>query len=115
MSTSKSKIASHIIAGILTLMFLMAGGTKLMAMDPHPASFEGWGLPIWFMYVTGLTEVVAAGLTALPKTRLWGALLVGATMLGAIATHLMNAEFAANAVPLVLGGLAGTVAWLEVK
>jgi uncharacterized membrane protein YphA (DoxX/SURF4 family) len=113
MSTNKKKnIAGHVIAGLLALAFLAAGGSKLAGAAPHPAQFEGWGYPIWFMYVTGLVELSGAILVAIPRTRLYGALALAATMLGAIGTHVVNGEFGALIAPIVLLTLAGTTIWL---
>lgn len=110
---NKTRLASHIIAGLLTLAFLGSGATKLIAMEPMPEQFQGWGYPIWFMYVTGLIEVGCAALVAIPKTRLIGGLGLFFTMIGAIGTHLIHAEFGALVAPSVLLILAGSVLWLE--
>jgi uncharacterized membrane protein YphA (DoxX/SURF4 family) len=109
----KKRIASHIIAGLLTLAFLGSGATKLLGMEPMPEQFQGWGYPIWFMYLTGLIEVGCAALVAIPKTRLVGGLGLFFTMIGAIGTHLIHAEFGALAAPSVLLILSGSVLWLQ--
>lgn len=111
----KMRIASHVIAGLLTLAFLGSGAAKLMGMEPMPEQFQGWGYPIWFMYLTGLIEVGCAALVAIPKTRLVGGLGLFFTMIGAIGTHLMYAEFGALMAPGVLLVLSTTVLWLEQK
>ena len=42
------------------------------------------GYPTWFLYVTGVIEVVGAILLLIPKTAVFGVLLLGATMIGII-------------------------------
>lgn len=104
--------AVYAVMALLTLGFLMFGGTKLAGQQMHVENFAKWGYPSWFMYLTGLIEVVGAVLLWPQRTRLIGALLLVATMLGAIATHLVNGEgLAAAAMPIVLLLLAAFVAW----
>lgn len=104
--------ALHGISLLVTLAFLMAGGTKLMGAEMHVANFARWGYPGWFMYLTGAIEVLGAILILLPKTRFYGAALLTATMIGAIATHLVSGEAAMITAPLVLLLLSALVAWL---
>lgn len=103
--------AVYAVMALLTLGFLMSGGTKLAGQQMHVEGFIRWGYPIWFMYLTGLIEVVAAALLWPQRTRLIGALLLVGTMLGAIATHVVNGEAAAAGAPAVLLLMAAFVAW----
>jgi hypothetical protein len=63
------------------------------------------------MYVTGLIEVSSVILMWIPKTRFYGALGLTATMLGAIATHIVNSEPEMFPVVGALLVLSGIVAW----
>ncbi|HEY0604407.1 MAG TPA: DoxX family protein [Herpetosiphonaceae bacterium] len=103
--------AVYAVMALLTLGFLLFGGGKLAGAQMNVDNFTRWGYPIWFMYLTGLIEVVGAVLLWPQRTRLIGALLLVATMLGAIATHLVNNELAFAAMPVVLLLLAAFVAW----
>jgi putative oxidoreductase len=103
--------ALYAVMALLTLGFLFFGGTKLTGAQMHVENFTRWGYPAWFLYVTGLIEVVCAILLWPRQTRLIGALGLVATMLGAIATHLVNGEAAFIAMPVVLLALAAFVAW----
>lgn len=103
--------AVYAVMALLTLGFLMFGGSKLAGQQMHVENFARWGYPTWFMYLTGLIEVVGAVLLWPQRTRLIGALLLVATMLGAILTHLVNGEAAFIAMPVVLLLLAAFVAW----
>ena len=105
--------ALYVVMGLLTLAFLMAGGTKVMGAEMHVESYARWGYPNWFMYVTGLIEVAAIILMWIPKTRFYGAAILVVTMIGAILTHLVNAEIGAIVAPIILLILAAIVAWFN--
>jgi uncharacterized membrane protein YphA (DoxX/SURF4 family) len=81
-------------------MFFMAGGMKLAGAPDMVAMFEVLGGQ-WFRYVTGGVEVVGAALLLVPRLAGVGALLLAATMVGAIFTHVavIGGSFV---VPLVL-------------
>lgn len=101
----------HGVSALLTLAFLLTGGSKLMGAEMHVQNFQIWGYPGWFMYVTGTVEVLGAILVIIPKTRFYGAALLVATMIGAIITHIQAGQIPIIPVPLVLLLLAGFVAW----
>ena len=105
--------AVYVIMGLLTLAFVMAGGTKLMGQEMHVENFIRWGYPGWFMYVTGLIEIGSVILMWIPKTRLYGALGLVAVMLGAVATHTINSEPEMFPVVGTLLVLSGIVAWFN--
>jgi putative oxidoreductase len=52
------------------------------------ALFDAIGVGQWFRYVTGVIEVVSALGLLVPASAPFAALLLAATMVGAIATHL---------------------------
>ena len=104
------KIVTWIIRILLAAAFLMAGGSKLAGAAPMVATFDKIGLGQWFRYFTGLTEVSGAILLLIPATGFWGALILLATMFGAVATHLFR--IGGNpASAIVLGVLAAFVAF----
>jgi uncharacterized membrane protein YphA (DoxX/SURF4 family) len=90
-------------------MFFMAGGMKLAGAPDMVAMFELLGGQ-WFRYVTGGIEVLGAVLLLVPRLAGVGALLLAATMVGAIFTHVavIGGSFA---VPLVLLVVTATIAW----
>lgn len=98
-------------SAVLGIAFVFAGGALLSGSPSFQESFERWGYPLWFMYVTGALEVGGAVLVLLSPTRLYGALLLGGVMLGAIATHLRAGEIGSLPAPLALLALAAWVAW----
>lgn len=94
--------AMWVLNVVLAIVFIMAGGSKLLGVDMQVEAFATWNLPTWFMYVTGALEV-AGGIGLLVKqVRLWAALGLAVTMVGAIITHLLNNEASQIVVPIVL-------------
>ncbi|PTL77966.1 DoxX family protein [Vitiosangium sp. GDMCC 1.1324] len=108
MSKAK-KVGLWVLTVLLAFAFLGAGGSKLAGAAPHPESFARWGYPLWFMYVTGATEVVAALLLLVPRTATLGAGLYVGTMVGAVLTHLKAGEASHVGAPLVFLVLAVVV------
>jgi putative oxidoreductase len=50
--------------------------------------FTDIGFGLWFMYLTGTVQIIGGLLMILPRTAVFGAALLGCTMIGAIVTHL---------------------------
>ncbi len=104
------KIITWIVRILLALAFAMAGGSKLAGAPVMVATFDKIGLGQWFRYFTGLTELSGAILLLIPATGLWGALVLLATMCGAVITHVFR--IGGNpASAIVLGVLAAFVAY----
>jgi hypothetical protein len=113
---SKAGAALWTIQGLLALLFGFAGGMKLvMPMD------ESAGLlpfPLWFLQFIGVAEVLGAVGLVLPGllrirvelTPLAAAGLV-LIMVGATTIMLAGGDVVAALVPLVVGLLAGVVAY----
>jgi uncharacterized membrane protein YphA (DoxX/SURF4 family) len=100
------------LQGLAALVFLAAGGAKLLSVPSMVEVFEGVGAGQWFRYVTGSIEIAGAVLLLIPATVLAGAALLGCVMLGATYTHLFL--IGGSALPaLVLLALLGAVAWLR--
>jgi uncharacterized membrane protein YphA (DoxX/SURF4 family) len=97
----------------LALAFVMAGSAKLSGEPVMLAMFEKLGLGQWFCYLTGGIEVASAILLLIPKFVAFGALLLCATMIGAVITHLL--VIGGNAtVPAVQLVLSAFVAWKRI-
>lgn len=112
---SRGKLIALWVATLLPVaLFLFAGGHKLAASPPFPDRFVNhYGLPLWFLYVTGAVEVVGALLLAIPRTAVFGSLILVCTMIGAVLTHLKVGEYAQTGVPLVLLGLVAIVGYVR--
>lgn len=96
---------------LAALVFLAAGGSKLIGAEQMVQVFTDIGVGQWFRYVTGLVEVAGAVLLLAPATVLVGAGLLICTMIGAVIVHLF--VIGGSAVPaLVLLALCGAIAWM---
>jgi uncharacterized membrane protein YphA (DoxX/SURF4 family) len=78
--------------GILGIMFMFAGATKLIGLQIHLDNFDRWGLPTWLMYSVGVVEILAAAGVVLEKFRALGTYIIIAIMIGAIGTHVLAGE-----------------------
>jgi hypothetical protein len=85
------RVGTKLVQGVLGLVFLGAGLQKLAGSDTMVDDFARYRYPQWFRVATGAVEVAgAAGMLAgLSRSALApvGGVLLGATMVGAIATH----------------------------
>ena len=109
-----------ILLGVLTLVVafweLGAGLAKLLGSAGQIADFARWDYPPWFVYATGLLEVIAAALLlasfVAPRLALIGASLVVVTMCGAVYTRVTHAETGGKLIgTVVLLALAALVLW----
>jgi len=91
-------------------MFLMAGSSKLAGNEAMVQMFNAIGVGQWFRYVTGGIEVGAGLLLFVPALAGVAALLLSATMIGAVLTHLFVIG-GSPAIPLVLLAFMITVAY----
>lgn len=95
---------------VLALAFVAAGSAKLSGAQQMVDVFAKVGMGQWFRYVTGTIEVLGALLLLVPASGLFGALLLGGTMVGAVITHLFL--IGGSAIPaIVLGLLCAFVVW----
>ena len=83
-------VVSWIFAGLLAILFLLAGVGKLSGGATE--MFAKWGYPAWFATFIGLAE--AAGAIGLLIPRLTRLAIIGLTlvMFGAAYTHLAAGE-----------------------
>jgi putative oxidoreductase len=102
------RIVAVVLSVALALLFLFAGGSKLLYPIMHAKDFREWGNPHWFIYAVGVVEVGGALLLLAPlvgmsaKLRLYGAWLLAVDMVGATATHLKAGQMNRFALPVVL-------------
>lgn len=93
---------------VLAVAFVAVGILKLVGVSAirWGERFEQWGYPANTHYVVGLLEVLAGLGLLIPDWRRAASLTLIVLMVGALGTHLVNAELARVVPPLVLGGLA---------
>jgi uncharacterized membrane protein YphA (DoxX/SURF4 family) len=100
------------LQGIIAAAFLAAGAAKLAGAPFMVDLFAQIGLGQWFRVVTGVVEVVGAVALLVPGLASLGALWLGGTMIGAVATHLFVLH--TSPVPaIVLGVLNALVVYLR--
>ena len=93
---------------VLLLAFVAAGVAKLINPALVYDQFARFGLPMWFVTVTGVVELIAAGLIASfndARRRLGGAMLA-TTMAVATVLHVVHDPLATAIPALVLMLLA---------
>jgi uncharacterized membrane protein YphA (DoxX/SURF4 family) len=107
-------IAGWILAVFLAVVFLLAGGVKLIGVPGMVTEFSQIGIGQWFRYVTGIVEVSGAIGLLIPKFRFWAALQIVAVMVGATGVNLWVLHVPALAgLTAVLMVLALLLAWLR--
>ena len=108
--------AVTVIAWILQILaaaaFLSAGVPKLLGNPMMVQMFDAIGIGQWFRYVTGGIEVGSAILLLLPGRAVFGSILLGCTMVGAILTHVLVLHTAPTG-PVVLLILVTIITWLR--
>lgn len=99
-------IGSLILAGV----FLMFGAGKFLDPVKWTEKFVAWGLPEWFVSVSGFLEVAGAIGLLIPVIRGLAGLGLAGFMIGAVGTHVVHAEigmiFVAGAI-LVASAFVG--------
>ena len=111
------RIATWIVSGALALAFLVIGGSKVLS-PPEAMQAMAAGVPVALLKIAGVAEVVGAvGLVLPAATRVLPILTPIAaaglvvTMAGAVVTNVIIGAYPLVVQPLVLGLLAGFVAW----
>jgi uncharacterized membrane protein YphA (DoxX/SURF4 family) len=105
-----ANIALWVVQILLALAFIAAASGKLLGNPDMVALYKAIGIGQWFRFVTGLLELTGAILIVIPRTKFFGAALLGMIMVGAVLAHLFILHSAPTA-PAVLFLLAGIVAW----
>lgn len=93
------------LTGILSALFLLAGGLKLRGTPSSVENFSHWGYPEWFVYTVGGIELAGAIGLLFPQSAAAASILLAVMMLGASLTHLVHHEMMAVPIPLVILGL----------
>lgn len=98
MSKKTTKITGWVLTGLLGLLFAMSAFMKLTQDAGAVAQAAGVGLDPATYRMIGLVEITALVLFIIPRTGVFGGLLLAAYMGGAIATHLQHQQPVAMAV-----------------
>ena len=96
-------VIAIVLQVILGLAFLGAGGSKLAGTQQMVEMFDHFKYPRWFMYFTGVVEIFGALGVLLgifvPVLAVLGALLLAATMVGAVLTHVRSRDPLSMMIP----------------
>ena len=97
----------------LAVAFVAVGISKLEGASATrwTERFQEWGYPANAQYVVGAFEILAGLAVLIPRWRRVASLILGVLMMGALCTHLVNAEFTRVIPTVVLGGLTVLVFW----
>ena len=101
------RVGAWSLQGILAAAFLAAGSAKLAGVPFMVDLFAQIGLGQWFRVTTGVVEVAGAVALLVPGLASIGALWLGATMVGAVATHVFVLH--TSPVPAIVLGLLNAV------
>lgn len=118
------KIAAHIAATVLGLLFLMASTVFLFDLVPEqpappegspPALFMGAFIPTGYMTFVKIFELVGGILVIIPRTRNLGLLVLGPIILNILAYHqfVMNGEGLFNPMIILICLSAVFLLWVE--
>jgi putative oxidoreductase len=110
---SIKKVVNWVLTILLAVSMLGASYIKLTGTEFEKTAFVAWGYPVWFMYLTGIMELIGLILLVIPKTRFYGAVLILVVMIGAILTHLTHNEAGMVVPAFVLAIIAGVLVWLN--
>ena len=107
------RIAVWAGAVFLAVAFVAVGISKLEGGSALRWSerFGKWGYPAHAQYVVGVLEILGGIGVLIPPWRRAASMTLGALMVGALCTHVVNAEFPRVIPPLVRGGLAFLMYW----
>ncbi len=111
-SNSQSTIV-RVLSILLALVFLAAGGFKLMNTEQAATAFMHFGYPAAFAYVVAIAEISGALLLFAPAASIYAAGLLLVIMIGAIFSELKIGETGNALVPLVVGILLAVVIFLK--
>jgi putative oxidoreductase len=106
------RIGAWTVQAILAAAFVAAGAAKLAGVPFMVDLFEQIGVGQWFRLATGAVEVIGAVALLVPGLASVGALWLGGTMVGAVATHLFVLH-TSPAPAIVLGLLNALVVYLR--
>jgi putative oxidoreductase len=113
MALKSKEIISWILAGILALVYIGAGGSKLMGAEAQIRNLHSWGYPLWTLYPIGLIEIGMAIGLLIPRFRKITIYGVFIWTLAAVTTHLQAGQAGFIGAPILLGALAAAILLLS--
>ena len=103
MSPSVRNIIAWILQALLGLAFIGFGGYGLLHATENTKNFVGMGLPGWFAYLIGASELLGGIGLLIPRTVRLAALGLIIIMIGAVVLHATKIPGGlANGVPAIV-------------
>jgi putative oxidoreductase len=109
------KIALWIVSGLLTALFLFAGGTKLLMPAQTKTMFAQYGYSGWFAMFIGTCEMLGALGLLLPRLAALAATGLSIIMVGAIVTLVTHRQSMQAITPIVVLLLLVSVCYTRLK
>lgn len=93
-----TRIAGDALAWLLAIGFALGAWGNLFISPKAIASYERWGYPSWFHYLTAACELTATILLLIPATRMVGA-AIGVVVMGTAVATIVAAGESPHAIP----------------
>jgi len=99
-----------IILVVLIFLAISSGITKIMLMPQDARFFGAYGFSNAMLITFGATQFISGILMIIPKTRLYGAIIVAITFLISLALLVMDGKLLIAGITLIATALLGWVA-----
>ena len=94
-----------LLTAIVTIMLGMSGLTKITSAEQQVTNFTAMNL-LPYMALVGVMEVVGVITLCIPRTSIYGAVILSSVMSGAVALHVALMGGSGLFVPVILGSMA---------
>lgn len=94
-------------------IFIAIALPKLGGFGFFQEAFEQWGYPGWVELGVGILEFVGAVFLIIPTTAFFAAWILGAIMVGAVATHLVFGPVGFVIAPLLMLVVLVFIGWMR--
>jgi hypothetical protein len=98
-----------VVSGVVILFLIFDGATKVLEVGPVVAACERLGLTADTVRGIGTVLLACTALYAIPRTAVWGAILLTGFLGGAVATHVRAGS---GAFELGFAVAVGALGWL---
>ncbi|WP_273566405.1 DoxX family protein [Maribacter halichondriae] len=114
---SKTRLwISYILQGSIVIMFLMGAVMNLMQTNEAISGATEMGYPESSVIYLGLILLVSTVLYTIPKTSVFGAVLLTGWLGGAVATHVIHSDPMFNLLfPVLFGIVMWLALWLRLQ
>ena len=106
--SAKQKCSGRILSGVVSAFLLFDGGAKLLKVAPVVEALTRLGYPESTIIGIGALLLACTALHIVPRTAVFGAVLLSAYLGGAVATNL---RVSGPMVPIIFPALFGIVVW----